>query len=48
MVHFPEIRILPQLSLTTPKKDDLSDCNNNRGISLINAGLKLFLKLSLN
>ena len=33
--------------ISIPKKRDLSDCNNYRGISLINVGLKILSKLSL-
>ena len=31
-----------------PKKGDLSDCNNYRGISLINVGLKIISKIVTN
>jgi len=34
--------------VSIPKKGDLSDCNNYRGISLINVGLKILAKIVTN
>ena len=34
--------------ISIPKKGDLSDCNNYRGISLINVGLKIISKIVTN
>ena len=34
--------------ISIPKKRDLSDCNNYRGISLINVGLKIILEIVTN
>jgi len=34
--------------ISIPKKGDLSDCNNYRGISLINVSLKIISKIITN
>jgi hypothetical protein len=36
------------ISIPKKKKGDLSGCNNYRGISLINVGLKIILKIVTN
>ena len=43
---FPEDWNLASLA-SIPKKGDLSDCNNYRGISLINVGLKILSKIKI-
>ena len=45
---FPEEWNSASIILIPKKKGDLSDCNNYRGISLINVGLKIISKIVTN